>query len=86
MTTADEYLPPEHEQTALTAPEASTLQPCEERIRIQCSFCSHEVGYDGLREHAWSLLEKSGWKVGKHIICPACVKKAARKFFRDYQE
>lgn len=80
----EEYLPPENEQTALIAPESSELQTREEFIRIKCSMCSKEVGMGGKREHAFSLIERLGWRVGRDILCPTCVEKTARKFFKRY--
>lgn len=80
----EEYLPPENVQNAMAVPDASELETRAELIRIQCSLCSKEVGHHGTPEHALSLIEKLGWKVGAKIICPACVEKTARKFFKRY--
>jgi len=82
----EEYLPPENEQTAITVHESGEVAAKEKFIRIQCDFCSTEIGFTGKQEHAWSLLEKTGWKVGAKIICPECVKKEARKFFNRHRE
>jgi hypothetical protein len=81
----DEYLPPENDQ-AMTVPDASEVQTSEEFFRIQCETCSKEVGMAGKREHVFNLLEMAGWKVGRKIICPACVEKTARKFLKRYSE
>lgn len=70
----------------MTAQDASEITPVEELIRIQCSLCYKEVGHRGHREHAFDLIQKMGWKVGKQIICPQCVEKTARKFFKHYSE
>lgn len=82
----EEYLPPENQQNAMVVPDASELETREELIRIKCSLCSKEVGHIGTHEQALRLLEFTGWKVGSKIICPACVEKTARKFFKRYAE
>lgn len=81
-----EYLPPANEPAAISIPGKQEIATRLEMVRIQCFGCTKEVGMEGTREAAFRLLEFQDWKIGREILCPECVKKAARKFFSRYSE
>lgn len=86
MNSTEEYIPAETEPTALILDDSAAVAPTAELIRIQCAGCTKEQGMTGTREQAFKLLEWLGWRIGREILCPACVTKTARKFLKRYQE
>jgi hypothetical protein len=79
-----EYLPAESE-TLSPVPAASGGEIEKPLLRVQCDGCSKEQGARIVWDDMVRLLEALGWKIGREILCPDCIKKRAREFLNKYQ-
>lgn len=80
-----EYLPAESEAQLPVAVSGDT-QVEKPLLRVQCARCYKELGnHGGGWDDTVKLLEALGWRVGREIFCPDCVKERARDFLKKYQ-